>query len=64
MQLLKVKWENIITIGLAIFFIVVDTMAFVKDGFDFNVFMCELVLNLALLFATHYIIKNARLNWQ
>lgn len=64
MQLLKVKWENITTIAIAIFFIVANTLAFIEAGFNFNVFMLELVLNVAILFTWHYIVKNVRKSWQ
>ncbi len=64
MQLLKVKWENITTIIIAIFFIVANTLAFIEAGFNFNVFMFELVLDVAVLFTWHYIIKNIRKSWQ
>lgn len=64
MQLLKVKWENITTIIIAIFFIVANTLAFIEAGFNFNVFMFELVLDVAILFTWHYIVKNIRKSWQ
>ena len=64
MQLLKVKWENNTTIIIAIFFIVANTLAFIEAGFNFNVFMFELVLDVAVLFTWHYIIKNIRKSWQ
>ena len=64
MQLLKVKWENITTIAIAIFFIVANTMAFIEAGFNFTVFMFELVLDVAVLFAWHYTVKNVRKSWQ
>lgn len=64
MQLLKVKWENITTIAIAIFFIVANTMAFIEAGFNFTVFMFELVLDAAVLFAWYYIVKNVRKSWQ
>lgn len=60
----RIKWENIFTIATAIFFLVANTKAFIEAGFNFNVFMCELVLDLAVLFGGYYIIKNARINWQ
>lgn len=60
MKLLKIKWENIICIGLAIFFIVANTLAFIEAGFNFTVFMFELVLDVAVLYAMHYITKNLR----
>lgn len=58
--MLKIKWENIICIGLAIFFIAANTRAFIEAGFNFTVFMFELVLDLAVLYVGHYIIKNLR----
>lgn len=60
MEILKVKWENITTILIAIFFLIANTRAFIQDGFDFNIFFLELVLDILVLFAWHYVTKNVR----
>lgn len=58
--MLKIKWENILSILLGIFFIVENTKVFIEFGFNFNVFMFELVLDIAVIYVLHYIIKNVR----
>ena len=59
----KIKWENIATIGMSIFFIVANTRAFMNYGFNFNVFMFEFILDVAVLYTLHYLVKNIRKNW-
>ena len=59
----KVKWENITSILIAMYFTYANTTAFIKDGFNFTVFMFELVLDVALIYAWHYITKNIRISW-
>ena len=62
--MLRIKWENITTIFIAIFFAIANTSAFIKAGFNFNVFMFEVLLDAGVLYAWHYIVKNVRKSWQ
>ena len=59
----KIKWENITTLCIAIYFIIANTSAFIKDGFNLTVFVLEVLLDLAVLYGWHYVVKNVRKSW-
>ena len=41
----RIKWENIIAILLTAYLMYANTTIFIQNGFSFNLFMFELVLD-------------------
>lgn len=60
----RIKWENIIAILLTAYLMYANITIFIQNGFSFNLFMFELVLDFVSVYAIRFIVKNVRIYWE
>ena len=60
MKLLKVKWENITLMIFGTFFIYCIVSHIIKNGFDMNMLMFEILLYGLVLGINYFAISNTR----
>lgn len=62
--MLRIKWENITSIMIAMYLIYANTMVFIQEGFDFNMFVLELLVDVLVIYSWHYVTRNVRKSFQ
>ncbi len=60
MKMWKVKWENIFAIITGLILLIMTINFFIKNGFDFNVLMFEIVYAGLTIMALRWSIKLSR----
>ena len=60
MKYLKIKWENITLMIFGTFFVICVISHFIRNGFDFNIFMFEVFIYGLVLTINYVAISNAR----
>ena len=59
-SLLRIKWENITTLLIALYIVIMDTKIFIREGFDFTIFGLELMATILVLLGWNYIVRITR----